>query len=766
MTVETTNSFDGPYVANGVTVAFPFTFKPANAEEVQVTLDGEVEDPGLYTVTLNAGNQGGTVTYDVAPASGDVIVELEPSFEQGTSFINSGPFLAESHEDALDKAANRAIYLRDRIERSFLLPRVPSDVANLFPVVLADGTRGWSNGTGADDGLRQDLADPVIGGPALIGLHPTVSLGETLRTNAARYGVREAATAAQIAAGIADAIEEWGGRAQPLVIDINPGTYDSDLIEIEEANVWIDAHGSTFTGDRWASSPAATGFRLKNARFYLDTAEAIITLNSSGGGLQNVDLVKFGAGDGYMLVTEGGASDNVFSGLRFTGGNGMFIEGERLLITDVHGVGRAAGGDDFLVFKARNRRTGDISVFGVSAKNYANGYAMGSEIGTLQAASASRAGRVENVNIMAMVLRDCEYGGFHKPGAVDAGVSYDWRDGLIRGVTAQIKMYDADGTKLRRGVVISPARNALIERVNITLHGEGRFANSADTECWAHIFLPDSTGWVGPGAGGTVRGVHLDVTGFDIYGGVDNSGPTPGYPAYHGVSVEKQAAGVGTIERVRVKANIDGTKHSGIIGTPGIGVGTVTIEKFIGRNLANNPGTTAGGIHADGCTLNAPGENEIHMANAASKPIYVAGTGDVVGRRVAFDFNTVAGTGQFILRQMPHAVWLRKATGVPNVSVGADGSHYLSLDFRSVGGTRYDGTAVSTDPYGTKTTAAAGITAFTQFDLAAFGTVGDTYNDRFLAANATVRAAKADTGSGAAFVGSVDLHYVQIGPRV
>ncbi len=648
-----------------------------------------------------------------------------------------------------------------------------ADVGYYTEDIWLGASRRWKQANiaignpGADLGLRTDLAN---GGVPLIGLGNGSTLSDVLRINAAAFGFRANRTAAQNLTALTNAIAAAAGAANPVVIDIPPDSYSMDGIGITTPNIAIDAHGSTFLGTTgqtpFTVSPAATGFKFKNARLKGDTATPLLILNSSGGGVQNIDLVKTGAGDGYMMTTEGGVTDNVYDTITLSGGNGIFIEGERLLFNNIHGVGRAAGGDDFLVLKARNRRTGDIQIGAVCAKNYSNGVAFGGEVGTLGAASAARAGRVENVKIGLIELRDCAYGLFFKPGAVDGGdSSYDWRDGLVRGVKASVKMYDADGTKMRRGLVISAARNAIVEWPDIDFNGEGRFASSADDECWAQVFLPDSTGWTAGGAGGTVRDITLDVKGFDPYAGVDNGvGSAPGNPAAYGVAITKQAAGVGTVERVRIKAKIDGTKADGIAVSVGMN-NAVTIDRFIGRNLCVNPTSAAGGIHAESI-IYAPGENEIAVVHSSARPIYVAGAGDVIGRRATVDFNAAAGVNQSTFRQFPHDVWLRKASGVPNDTVGASGTVYFSLEVRAVNGLQYDGSALDGNPLTTKDTQAVGTTQFTPFDFPALPTAGATFEDRFLKAGAVVRIIKTNTGGGQSFVGPVDIHFVQTGARI
>jgi hypothetical protein len=116
MTISATNATSGPFVPNDVTTAFPFTFAVGSASELRVLLDGTVVSSSLYTVTLNspsaAIHEGGTVTFTVAPTGAELLIESNPDFDQDIAFTNSGPFLAESHDEANDRAAIRDIYLR------------------------------------------------------------------------------------------------------------------------------------------------------------------------------------------------------------------------------------------------------------------------------------------------------------------------------------------------------------------------------------------------------------------------------------------------------------------------------------------------------------------------------------------------------------------------------------------------------------------------------------------------------------------------------
>ncbi len=172
MTITSTLTSSGPYTGNGATTAFAFTFDAATGD-VAVLVDGSVISPSTYTVTLNAGGNGGTVTFDTAPDSGaEIIPYLDPSFTQNISFTNAGAFLPESHDEANDRAARRDIYLKGEVERSF---RVPVGKSGL----LLDGTVGVL-GVDADGNAVLHAEGEFIGpqGPGTDGAQVPVAVGD------------------------------------------------------------------------------------------------------------------------------------------------------------------------------------------------------------------------------------------------------------------------------------------------------------------------------------------------------------------------------------------------------------------------------------------------------------------------------------------------------------------------------------------------------------------------------------------------------------
>lgn len=179
MAVETTNALSGPFLPNGATVSFPFTFTAPSADEVEVMLraaDGTETMAVGYTVNLNPAG-GGSVVFDVAPAAGpQLFVLLEPRFTQQVQFENGSGWLAEPVNEVADRSAARDQVLRRDIGRSLRMPlgedpgQLPSkaQLANKFIGGDAMGEILALSGTGNDPDFREDAADPAVG-PRLWG---------------------------------------------------------------------------------------------------------------------------------------------------------------------------------------------------------------------------------------------------------------------------------------------------------------------------------------------------------------------------------------------------------------------------------------------------------------------------------------------------------------------------------------------------------------------------------------------------------------------
>jgi hypothetical protein len=146
MTIAST-AYRADYYSNGVTVAYPFTFRIFAATDLSVLLNNIPTTN--FTVTGIDVDAGGTVTLGVAPASG-VLVSIISNVPatQSVHYPTNDPFPAATHEKALDKLTRlvtQAIGIATRSVR-FAAGSVnaaagaimPDLVASTYPRVKAD----------------------------------------------------------------------------------------------------------------------------------------------------------------------------------------------------------------------------------------------------------------------------------------------------------------------------------------------------------------------------------------------------------------------------------------------------------------------------------------------------------------------------------------------------------------------------------------------------------------------------------------------------
>jgi len=165
MTTETLNTSSGPYPGTGaVDQEFAVTFQSAGADQIIVYLDGVVVDTDDWSFARDADGRG-TVT---ATLTGEVYIVSDPSFAQEGDFQRFGPYFPDDVNPHLDLAARRDQYLKAKVDT--VVPdggEVPGAGAGKFLARDAEGVPVFASGTGADAGLRIDLA--ATSGPGLIG---------------------------------------------------------------------------------------------------------------------------------------------------------------------------------------------------------------------------------------------------------------------------------------------------------------------------------------------------------------------------------------------------------------------------------------------------------------------------------------------------------------------------------------------------------------------------------------------------------------------
>lgn len=158
------------YSGDGSTTAFATSFVFLDDTDLQVYVDGVLKTLTTdYTVTGGDG-ESGTVTFVTAPASSTtvLIVRVVP-LTQGVDYEEAGPFAAETHERALDKAT-MALQQLDEVDGRAIKLSITSDLSDIdFPEGTDADNRagkvvGW-DGDGEELTLytvqSTDFANPV-----------------------------------------------------------------------------------------------------------------------------------------------------------------------------------------------------------------------------------------------------------------------------------------------------------------------------------------------------------------------------------------------------------------------------------------------------------------------------------------------------------------------------------------------------------------------------------------------------------------------------
>lgn len=188
MTVETTTNTTVS-LTNGATVTFPFYFYLIDESHLSVTLRNLTTGAetsvasSAYTVSGLGNSTGGSITFGVAPDDGyQLIIQRIVPYKQNADLLNQSGFYPESIEDQLDLTVMQIQQIAYQV--GLAITAAPGDTPFVFPTVEirkskyvsfdAAGDLYMSAGTGADTGLRTDLA--TNGGPLVV-----LNDGETIQ---------------------------------------------------------------------------------------------------------------------------------------------------------------------------------------------------------------------------------------------------------------------------------------------------------------------------------------------------------------------------------------------------------------------------------------------------------------------------------------------------------------------------------------------------------------------------------------------------------
>lgn len=161
MTISTELRKAGPFTGNGVTTAFPFSFKVFAATDVAVTVantQGNESALALgadYAVALNADQDaapGGTVTLAAPLSTGYLLVvsSAVPNL-QPTDITNNGGFYPRVIEDALDRHVAQVQQIDEKVGRALKVAITSPLGDQALPSPVAGMLIGWNE---SSDGLK------------------------------------------------------------------------------------------------------------------------------------------------------------------------------------------------------------------------------------------------------------------------------------------------------------------------------------------------------------------------------------------------------------------------------------------------------------------------------------------------------------------------------------------------------------------------------------------------------------------------------------
>ncbi len=195
MTISTELRKAGPFTGNGVTTAFPFSFKVFAATDVTATrADTLGAETGLvlnidFTVALNADQDaapGGTVTLSAPLSTGYrlVVSSAVPNL-QPTDITNNGGFYPRVIEDALDRHVAQVQQIDEKVGRALKVAITSPLGDQALPSPVAGMLIGWNE---SSDGLKNYAP---IGG-TLLGQQLAAANGSSL------VGFQQAGTGAVV----------------------------------------------------------------------------------------------------------------------------------------------------------------------------------------------------------------------------------------------------------------------------------------------------------------------------------------------------------------------------------------------------------------------------------------------------------------------------------------------------------------------------------------------------------------------------------------
>ena len=373
MTVSTKNN--GMFhVGNGSTLVFPFDFQVLNYSHVDVYLDELLQGSG-FTIQMNPDQHttaGGTVVFDSPPFVNQTVAIIRNTPPtQEVDYAPFGPFPAETHEIALDKATILTQQLQHSIDRTLKYPDSSTNVNIGLPDPDPNFLLRWSGDASRLENVdADDIVDDVD--PALIKelYESNANTNEFDDAEQEKLaGIENGATDDQTATEIKTAYESNSntnefndGEKIKLENLPNPGptelvpaapiTWDVDLplrerlvrklhggLTFTRASTadYVNKSGITETAEIDEPAITADGMVIYEDEFIAGRAADIASIQMSGNmppagepfSIVIDTAVPFSASNTYLLFSREGADTGTLFELRFAPDNSIqFVMGE------------------------------------------------------------------------------------------------------------------------------------------------------------------------------------------------------------------------------------------------------------------------------------------------------------------------------------------------------------------------------------------------------------------------------------------------------
>ena len=178
MTVPATTRRAGPFIGNGVTTSFPFTYKTFATSDLAVTrtladgLESSLVLNSDYSVTLNGdqdASPGGSITYPISGtplASGEKLTVVGATeYDQTADLPTGGAFSPVVIENALDRATIQIQQLAEVAGRALTLPPSAASASATLPAPESSKVIGWDEAAQAlVNYAPADFATVVVNG--------------------------------------------------------------------------------------------------------------------------------------------------------------------------------------------------------------------------------------------------------------------------------------------------------------------------------------------------------------------------------------------------------------------------------------------------------------------------------------------------------------------------------------------------------------------------------------------------------------------------